>query len=247
MVMKHSFVYAIMFGDDGGIRLGCIFKHCIVNAVSDTESMVESALYAYGVLEHEDLELETNGVEGAEKAYTIDHDSLSVLVSDVDTMDIEQSEENTRAHADVLQEVLEYDGGRTVIPMGFGMVFKDARTLNNLVREARPVFRRTLNEIDGMYELGLKVVADADAEVDAEAIEEEVTRRFDDLAAETTENDQFSDRLIVNRSFLVDRDDRDAFDRAVGQFEEEHDDLLVQYSGPWPPYNFVDIQIGAKR
>lgn len=209
--------------------------------------MGDTALYAYGVIEREDVEFETDGVNGAERAYTVGYQTLSALVTDIDTVEPEQSDENTRAHDEVLQQLLQYDGGRTVVPMQYGMAFKNARTLKSVLREARPAFTRALREVKNDVELGLKVLTEEDAEVDEESIREEVTERFDERAISVTSDDLFSDRLIVNRSFLIDRDERDAFDRAVGEFEDDHEELLVQYTGPWAPYNFVDIEIGAQR
>jgi hypothetical protein len=207
----------------------------------------EDALYAYGVVEGEDVEFETEGVDGAERAYSVGHRSLSAVVTDIDTLDPERTDENAHAHNDVLQQLLEYDGGQTVVPMQFGMAFKNERTLRNLLRETRPAFTRALRQVEGTVELGLKVLAEEGVEVDEAAVREAVAERFGSLADSSTDDDLFSDRLLVNRSFLVDREDRDAFDQAVGEFEAEHDDLLVQYTGPWPPYNFVDIEIGAKQ
>lgn len=209
--------------------------------------MADTALYAYGVIEREDVEFDVEGVNGADHAYTVGYQTLSALVTDIDTVEPEQSDENTRAHDEVLQQLLQYDGGRTVVPMQYGMAFKNARTLKSVLREARPAFTRALREVEGNVELGLKVLTEEDADVDEEAIREEVTERFDDRATSVTSDDLFSDRLIVNRSFLVEREDREAFDRAVGEFEDDHDELLVQYTGPWAPYNFVDIEIGAKQ
>jgi hypothetical protein len=209
--------------------------------------MADSALYAYGVVEQEDLEFEIEGVEGADRAYTVDHRTLSALVSEIDTVEPEATDENAQRHNEVLQRLLEHDGGRTVVPMQFGMGFKNERTLKSVLRESRPAFRRALKEVDDRIELGLKVLAEEGADVDRAAIEQAVDERFEDLAVGSTEDDLFSDRLVVNRSYLVDREQRDAFDDAVGAFEDEHDDVLVQYTGPWAPYNFVEIEIGAKR
>lgn len=206
------------------------------------------ALYAYGVIEKEPLEFETEGVEGATEAFTVDYQTLSAVVTEIDTLEPEQTDENSRAHDEVLQQVLQYDGGRTVVPMRFGMAFKDARTLKGVLRGARPAFTRALREVDDAVELGLKLVREEDADVDEEAIRGDVGARLDEIARSSVENDLFSDRLVFNRSFLVDRDDREAFDEAVGEIEDEYEDeLLVQYTGPWAPYNFVDIEIGAQR
>lgn len=224
-----------------------ILKQDTVDCVALLKGMEGSPIYVYGVIEQEDIEFETDGVNGADTAYTVSHPPVSAVVSDIDTVEPAQSEENVRAHNEVLQDVLHYDGGRTIVPMQFGMAFKDTAMLSNLLEEAGPEFARTLREVDGKVELGLKVITPADVNVDESAIRAEVADRFDDLAVATERGDQFSDRLVVNRSFLVDRDDQEAFNQAVGGFEEANEDLLVQYTGPWPPYNFVDIQIGAKQ
>lgn len=206
-----------------------------------------SALYAYGVLEQEDVEFETDGIDGAERAYTVDYRTLSALVSEIDTVEPGMSDENARAHSEVLKQLLRYDGGRTVVPMQYGMAFKNERTLKRVLRESRPAFRRALREVEGKVELGLKVLSEADATGDGDAVRAAVDERFGELAVGVSEDDRFSDRLLVNRSFLVDRDDRDAFDDAVGEFEDDHGELTVQYTGPWAPYHFVDIDIGARR
>lgn len=209
--------------------------------------MEGSPLYVYGVIEREDFEFETTGVAGADRVYTVDQSDVSAVVSDIDTVEPDQSDENVRAHNDVLQEALEYDGGRTVVPMQFGMAFKDEATLKNLLKGAKTTFTRALDEVEGKVELGLKVVTGDGADVDAMEIQQEAAERFDSIAAATERGGQFSDRLVLNRSYLIERDDQEAFNEAVGQFEEDYPDLLVQYTGPWPPYNFVDIQIGAKQ
>ncbi len=51
---------------------------------------------------------------------------------------------------------------------------------------------------------------------------------------------------MLNRSYLVDREDREAFDEAIARLEDE-DDLVVRYTGPFAPYSFVDVTIGAQR
>lgn len=206
-----------------------------------------SPLYVYGVVDQAEFELEIDGVQEADMVYTVDHPPVSAVVSEVDTVEPDESEENIRAHNEVLQTVLTHGGGRTIVPMQFGMAFKDRDTLESLLAEATTAFTRALDEVEGKVELGLKVLKPADDTVDSTAIRQDVAERFDDIATATERGNQFSDRLVVNRSFLVDREDQGQFSEAVGEFEAEYEDLLVQYTGPWPPYNFVDIHIGAKQ
>ncbi|MDQ2049614.1 GvpL/GvpF family gas vesicle protein [Natronolimnohabitans sp. A-GB9] len=202
--------------------------------------------YVYGVMADEPVEFETDAVGGADRVYTVSHRRLNAVVSDIDTTDPEETDEDAQRHDDVLREIMDRDGGRTIVPMQFGMAFESDRALKNVLRGARPAFRRAMNDIDGRIELGLKVVREEDADVD-DVIEEAVADRLEPIAAQSVPNDMFSDRLVLNRSYLVDRDDREAFDEAVVDLEDEYDDLMFRYTGPFAPYSFVDVKIGAQR
>ena len=201
-------------------------------------------MYAYGVLEQQDLSLSVDGVEGASDLYAIDYKGLSVAVTDVDTTDVERTDENVQAHDDVLQTILTHDGGRTIVPMGFGMAFKNARTLKGVVRGARRAFRKALNDIEGTVELGVKLVSTGDDDPEnLDAIRDALSA----VAVNETDDDLFSDRLLLNRSYLVAREDQDAFGDVIDDIEADHGDaVLVKYTGPFAPYSFVDIQIGAE-
>ncbi|HET7324930.1 MAG TPA: GvpL/GvpF family gas vesicle protein [Halococcus sp.] len=205
-------------------------------------------LYAYGVVEDGDFELDVEGVAGARRAYTVSQGPLSAIVTDIDTMDPELTDENARAHDDVLQTALVADGGRTVVPMQFGSVFKNARTLKNVLRGGRLALTRSLRDIEGLVEFGVKLIAEEDTAVDADEIRTDAGAKLEEASIRTAENDLFSERLIMNRSYLIDRDERMKFDEAVDAITDEYGDVLtVQYTGPWPPYNFVDIEIGTQQ
>lgn len=210
--------------------------------------MSSDHLYAYGVVEQESLELDVEGVEGGRPVRTVDQGPLSAIVTDIDDMDPERSDENTRAHDEVLKEVMEHGDGRTVVPMQFGMTFKSARPLKSVLRSGRRAFRKAMNDVEGKVELGVKIVEDEDADLDRTEVEADVIETLDPFSDQSVEGDLFSDRLVVNRTFLVERGDQEAFSEAVGGFRERYDDRAsIQYSGPWAPYSFVDIQVGAKR
>ncbi len=127
--------------------------------------------YVYGVVEGDTVEFETEAVAGADRVYTISHRRLGAVVSDIDTTDPEETDEDAQRHDEVLREIMDDDGGTTVVPMQFGMAFESDRELKNVLRGARPAFRRAMNDIDGTVELGLKLVSEADADIDREAIE----------------------------------------------------------------------------
>ena len=203
--------------------------------------------YVYGIVENDDFELEVDGVEGTDRAYTVEHGSIAAVVSDIDTTDPERTTENMEAHDEVLREVMDHEDGYTIVPMRFGMAFKDERTLKNVLDGGERAFKTALDDIEGTVELGIKVVTAQEGIVDADDVIETVRDRLEQVAIDYVENDLFSDRLLLNDAYLVDRDDRVEFDEAVGSLQEDLDDVIVQYTGPFAPYNFVDIQIGARQ
>lgn len=205
-------------------------------------------VYTYGIVEQEDFTLDVDAVGDATEVYTVEYRSLTAVVSDIDTTDPDRTDEDVEAHNDVLQRVLEYDGGRAVIPMSFGMAFKNTRTLKGVLRGARPALRSALNDIDGTVELGVKIVSTEDEAPSQSDVQSAVTERLSGVSINETDNDLFSDRLVINKSYLVSRSERDAFDDAIDEIEATYGDRhTVQYTGPWPPYNFVDIHIGAEQ
>ncbi len=54
--------------------------------------------------------------------------------------------------------------------------------------------------------------------------------------------------MIMNAAYLVERDgDRD-FDDTVKALSQKYEDVLTfKYTGPWPPYNFVNIKLKLER
>ena len=203
--------------------------------------------YVYGVTDEPLEPFEADGVAGATEVYAIEYRSLVAIVSDVDTLEPEESEENVRAHNEVLQTVATRDGGRTVVPMQFGMVFEGERPLKNVLRNSRVAFTGALRGVEGHVEMGLKVVAPENGSVDEEAIREAVREELETLADGVDRGERFSERLVLNRSYLVAHGEREAFDSAVGRLEERFGNVTFQYSGPWAPYSFVEIEIGVAQ
>ncbi|KTG10952.1 protein gvpF [Haloprofundus marisrubri] len=201
-------------------------------------------LYTYGVTDDGSFEMDLPGVDDATTVYTVDYRRYSAIVSDIETMEPEETDENARLHDDVLQAVIE---DRTVVPMRFGMTFKNGRALKGVLRGGQRAFRRALMNVDGKVELGVKLVTEEGVEIDRDAVREDVTERLGAVSDQRAENDLFSDRLVVNDSYLVAHEDREAFGEVMGDVTETYEgELKVQYTGPWAPYNFVDIEIGAQ-
>jgi hypothetical protein len=60
-------------------------------------------------------------------------------------------------------------------------------------------------------------------------------------------NKPIGDKMIMNAAFLVTRDQETAFDGRVKKIGARYHTLTFKYTGPWPPYNFVNIRLKLER
>jgi hypothetical protein len=60
-------------------------------------------------------------------------------------------------------------------------------------------------------------------------------------------NKPIGDKMIMNAAFLISRDQETAFDAKVKSIAGRFDKLTFKFTGPWPPYNFVNIRLKLER
>jgi Gas vesicle synthesis protein GvpL/GvpF len=62
------------------------------------------------------------------------------------------------------------------------------------------------------------------------------------------DNKPIGDKMIMNAAFLVERERETEFDAVVNKIAKKYGNLLnFKYTGPWPPYNFVNIRLKLER
>ncbi len=68
------------------------------------------------------------------------------------------------------------------------------------------------------------------------------------VAVASRSNKPIGDRMIMNAAYLVERSREQDFDEAVKTLSRKYEDVLsFKYTGPWPPYNFVNIKLRLER
>lgn len=216
-------------------------------AEEEKERRKEEAKYFYCIIPFsKDMSFGNIGMNNSE-VYTIPYRDVAAVVSDYPMKDCELTEDNTRGHEAVLRQVMEE---HTVVPVEFGATIKNERILRRLLMKAYNPARECLRLVDNKVELGLKAVLNEDIVfVDPEKKEEcvsDILASIETIAKQAVTGDLFSDRLILNASFLIDKEAVDAFSEKVSELREKYSMLKLLYSGPWAPYNFVYIKIGAK-
>ncbi len=85
----------------------------------------------------------------------------------------------------------------------------------------------------------------------AERAAEVVREIYDGLRAvcvASRDNKVIGDKMIMNAAFLIQKDKEPEFDAAVNAVAQKFGDRLnFKYTGPWPPYNFVNIRLKLER
>jgi hypothetical protein len=88
---------------------------------------------------------------------------------------------------------------------------------------------------------------DAALQARSERYVSEIFEALRNVSVASRSNKPIGDRMIMNAAFLVGRRLEDDFDARVKDIGQRYDKLTFKYTGPWPPYNFVNIRLKLER
>ncbi len=75
----------------------------------------------------------------------------------------------------------------------------------------------------------------------------DIFEQLRDVSVASRANKPIGDKMIMNAAFLVSRDREAAFDARVKRVGSHYGNMTFKYTGPWPPYNFVNIRLKLER
>lgn len=113
--------------------------------------------------------------------------------------------------------------------------------------------RRLKNEISGVpgstYFARMQYGRQIDSALQArsEQYVADIFNQLRDVSVAARANKPIGEKMIMNAAFLVSRDKETAFDAKVKEVGALYDKLNFRYTGPWPPYNFVNIRLKLER
>jgi len=81
----------------------------------------------------------------------------------------------------------------------------------------------------------------------SEKLVSEIIDTLSGVCVASRTNKPIGDKMILNGAFLVSRDREPDFDAAVKEIDARYENLIFKYTGPWPPYNFVNIRLKLER
>jgi hypothetical protein len=84
-------------------------------------------------------------------------------------------------------------------------------------------------------------------QIKSERVVAEIFSALRDVSVASRSNKPIGSRMIMNAAFLVSRQMEAAFDARVKEIGSRYEKLTFKYTGPWPPYNFVNIRLKLER
>jgi hypothetical protein len=238
-------------------------------ASRDTKAAADDAnegKYVYCVIKSErplSFGLLGIGPEPAE-VHTVHYRGIAAIVSNTPMVVQDPTKDNVLAHQRVNETVMQH---HTVIPMSFGTLFKtdddimefglkvlwDRDQIIHEIEEEDEDIRRLKGEISSQkgstYFARMQYgrLIDAALQARSERYVAEIFEGLRDVSVASRSNKPIGDRMIMNAAFLVARNLEHAFDVRVKDIGQSYEKLTFKYTGPWPPYNFVNIRLKLER
>ena len=151
-----------------------------------------------------------------------------------------------------LKDVLKQMSGK--LEFGLKVTWERDRVIEELKREDEEIHRfqqeLTRKHLQSTYfarmQLG-RMIDKALAERSAEYVRE-IYDALRGVCVASRDNKPIGDKMIMNAAFLIQREREGEFDAAVNQIAQRFGDRLnFKYTGPWPPYNFVNIRLKLEK
>jgi hypothetical protein len=211
-----------------------------------------------------------------EDVYTVHYGDIAAVVSRTPVFIFDPTRDNALAHEHVIESVMKNytiipmsfgtvfrtdDDIREVLKsiyssleFGLKVTWDRDRIIEELQREHDEIHRfhqeLTRKHLQSTYfarmQLG-RMIDKALAELAANYVRE----IYDGLRAvcvASRDNKPIGDKMIMNAAFLIQKAREAEFDAAVNRVAQKFGDRLnFKYTGPWPPYNFVNIRLKLER
>ena len=248
--LEGKYVYCIIrndrsreFGEigiGGGARVYTVNHNDLAAVVSDTPIVIYDPTRE-NVLAHEFVN------ETVMREFTLIPMSFgTVFRSDNDVVALLKS--TYQAFTDVLDKM------QDKIEFGLKILWDREKVVANLEQENDEI-RRLKDEISRnaasstyFARMQLGRLVEAALEEKGNHFVADVHEELKQVAVASRSNKVIGDRMILNAAFLVERAREKAFDEKVKEVSRRYEDVLTfKYTGPWPPYNFVNIKLKLEK
>jgi hypothetical protein len=168
----------------------------------------------------------------------------TVFKTDADIVELLRS-----AH-DAFHDVLKKMKGK--VEYGLKVLWDQEKIIEEIEKQDESVrlLRREISSREGstyFARMQYGRLVDSLLEERSEEIIARIMSGLSEVCAASRVNKPIGDKMILNAAFLVSRNRESDFDSLVSEIASEHPHLSFKYTGPWPPYNFVNIRLKLER
>jgi hypothetical protein len=153
---------------------------------------------------------------------------------------------------DALSDVLQKMDGK----IEFGLkvnwdkdqVIREIESENEEIRRLKEEILSNTSTSTYFSRMQLGRVVESALQAKADAYVSEIYEALRGEAIASRSNKPIGDKMILNAAFLVDREKAKSFDDQITDIAKKYENKLsFLYTGPWPPYNFVNIRLKLER
>lgn len=132
----------------------------------------------------------------------------------------------------------------TVLPLPFGLVFRGRRQVIRLLQEQYLVLDEALSFLDGHWEVRIHVTPTAPSE-DPELLGDLAMECYSELRrhARAAVPLPREEPRVLTAAFLVEQTAWIEFVERADDLGRAHPEIAFDVTGPWPPYDFVQVSL----
>jgi hypothetical protein len=195
----------------------------------------------YGVVTRPDRQ----GATLAPQTSVIAVRDLGAIVRQAPYAPVDRSPAEIGEYRRVVETVFEQ---AAILPAPFGVVFRSGEHVATWLQMHHLALTEGMHLVEGRCEARVHLAPRDGAEADEDDLAgaaAEVFRALRRDAAAVVPLRRAGARPSASSAFLVDRAQWDEFGELVAAQARRYDELRLHQTGPWPPYDFVRMDLGA--
>src|SRR5687767_13004970 len=227
-------------GIGGGQRVYTVHFRDLAAIVSDTPLVIYDPTREH-VLAHEFVN------ETVMREFTVIPMSFgTVFRSEDDVTELLRS--TYQAFSDVLDKMQDKIEFGLKVLWDRDKVIADLERSNDEIRRLKDEITRNTQSSTYFARMQLGRLVEGALEDTGNSFVSDIHETLKEVAVASRSNKPIGDRMIMNAAFLVERHREKDFDEKVREVSRKYEDLLTfKYTGPWPPYNFVNIKLKLEK
>lgn len=244
MPHEGKYIYGIIATDEapnfGPIGIGGKKDEVVTIGTNGLAAVVSDMSLDHYSPSLENLTFHTRVIEKAAERFTVIPMRFCTIAESTDEV-LALLEENERAFRNLLRD---FEGKKEI---GIKIIWKDMKQIyDEITKENRAIRALKQKGAGGGQQVLIRAGELVEAALDEKkAVEgEEYLRPLKKVSKDSREGEPKTEDMVMDASFLVDRDWLKEFDARVEQIASEQEGRInIKYVGPMPPFSFVNLEM----